>query len=416
MESADIKVRKVFNNKKLIKSQLELIKRFHDELKAEGKAKNTIANKLLSVEKFGLFLKKPYKDATKKDTIRFFSGLNENYKESSLNSFKINLKSFYKWIYTNFMYVNGYNSSTGKKERKKWKPNHEKDYPEIVSWIKIKNSNTYKLPEELLLPKEIKELTEFSPHKKAKAIINLLYDGALRVGELTHLKIKNLVFDVYGGQLLIPEGKTGRRKIRLIDSIPYLKDYLDNEHPHKDNPNSYLFINSKTQKAEDKLQEQAINILLRRITKKTTIKKNVYPHIFRHSRLTELAKILTEQQLKVYAGWTRNSNMASIYVHLSDEDVGKTLLMERGLIQEKGGKQSEELTPRICIDPSCNHSNPVTNKFCSKCHRPLDFKAIQELEKGKKSYEDVLKNFMENNTDFKEALVKAFVEKGVNFN
>ena len=34
-------------------------------------------------------------------------------------------------------------------------------------------------------------------------------------------------------------GKTGSRHIPLIDSIPYLKDWLDN-HPQKGNPNAFL--------------------------------------------------------------------------------------------------------------------------------------------------------------------------------
>jgi hypothetical protein len=35
-------------------------------------------------------------------------------------------------------------------------------------------------------------------------------------------------------------GKTGSRPIPLIDSIPYLKDYLDHEHPQPRNPNAPL--------------------------------------------------------------------------------------------------------------------------------------------------------------------------------
>lgn len=37
----------------------------------------------------------------------------------------------------------------------------------------------------------------------------------------------------YAEVLLI--GKTGSRFIPLIDSLPYIKDYLDHEHPHAGN-------------------------------------------------------------------------------------------------------------------------------------------------------------------------------------
>ena len=36
-------------------------------------------------------------------------------------------------------------------------------------------------------------------------------------------------------------GKTGSRSIPLINSIPYVKDYLD-EHPQRTNPNAYFIF------------------------------------------------------------------------------------------------------------------------------------------------------------------------------
>ena len=39
---------------------------------------------------------------------------------------------------------------------------------------------------------------------------------------------------------VVVNGKTGTRPIPLINSIPYLKDYLDHEHPQPTNPNCPL--------------------------------------------------------------------------------------------------------------------------------------------------------------------------------
>ena len=49
------------------------------------------------------------------------------------------------------------------------------------------------------------------------------------------LKIKDVVFKTTGNYQYaeaLVNGKTGSRPIILIDSIPYLKDYLDYEHPN----------------------------------------------------------------------------------------------------------------------------------------------------------------------------------------
>jgi integrase len=65
-----------------------------------------------------------------------------------------------------------------------------------------------------------------------------------------------------------------------------------------------------------KLFEKASDILGRR----------VYPHLLRHSRATHLAKFLTESQLKAYFGWTQDSKMTRIYIHLSGKDVDEAIL------------------------------------------------------------------------------------------
>jgi hypothetical protein len=57
------------------------------------------------------------------------------------------------------------------------------------------------------------------------------------------LKIKDLAFkttDNYQYAEVLVNGKTGSRPIPLINSIPYVKDYLDHEHPQPSNPNAPL--------------------------------------------------------------------------------------------------------------------------------------------------------------------------------
>ena len=49
--------------------------------------------------------------------------------------------------------------------------------------------------------------------------------------------------------------------------------------------------------------------------------KKCYPHLLRHSRLTELSRRgANEQVLKFYAGWSDSSQMPAVYCHLSAKD------------------------------------------------------------------------------------------------
>ena len=58
------------------------------------------------------------------------------------------------------------------------------------------------------------------------------------------MKIKGVVFKTAGNKQyaeVLVNGKTGSRPIPLIQSIPYVKEWLSN-HPSRNNSNSPLFI------------------------------------------------------------------------------------------------------------------------------------------------------------------------------
>ena len=68
-------------------------------------------------------------------------------------------------------------------------------------------------------------------------------DTSCRPDEILKLRIKEIVFKNAGNHQyaeVLVNGKTGSRPIPLINSILYLKDYLDHEIPQDGNPNSIL--------------------------------------------------------------------------------------------------------------------------------------------------------------------------------
>ena len=69
-------------------------------------------------------------------------------------------------------------------------------------------------------------------------------DSAARPHELLKLLIKDVVFKLTPDRKqyaeILVNGKTGTRPIPLIDSIPYIKEWITNHHPHGGNSNSIL--------------------------------------------------------------------------------------------------------------------------------------------------------------------------------
>jgi len=77
-------------------------------------------------------------------------------------------------------------------------------------------------------------------HIRDKALISVLYESRCRISDLLTRRIKHIVFDEYGAILMI-DRKTGMRRIRLIQSVPLLANWIEN-HPQRDNPNSFLCL------------------------------------------------------------------------------------------------------------------------------------------------------------------------------
>lgn len=71
-------------------------------------------------------------------------------------------------------------------------------------------------------------------------------DSSCMPSELLRLKVKDIVFkmasDKQYAEILV-NGKTGSRSIPLINSLPYVKDHLDD---HTPDSNSYVFRSAKT--------------------------------------------------------------------------------------------------------------------------------------------------------------------------
>jgi len=149
-----------------------------------------------------------------------------------------------------------------------------------------------------------------------------------------NMRVGDIIFDDKGAYVML-DGKTGQRRNRIIKSIPLLKEWL-NTVPAED-PKRYLWISNNG----DRLGYPTVRKNLKKLQKKLKFNKRLYPHLFRHSRSTELAKHLTEQQLKAYLGWTADSRMASTYVHLSGKDVDNAILQLNGSTGSKDGSFEE---------------------------------------------------------------------------
>ena len=221
------------------------------------------------------------------------------------------------------------------------------------------------IPEELLSEEEVLKLVNACDCLRDKALILTLCETGCRIGEILSLQINDVRFDDDGAILLV-NGKTGMRRVRIIASAPKLVQWINN-HPLKHDPEAPLWPILNGKNRGKPLSYSSFKELLHKIAKKAEIKKRIYPHLFRHSRATLLANYLRETQLKQYLGWVQSSKMTAVYVHLSGRDVNDALLK----LNRLKGKQLRDFILKVKICSKCGTKNSPDEKICIKCYAEL---------------------------------------------
>jgi integrase len=113
-----------------------------------------------------------------------------------------------------------------------------------IRQLKRKEISCYK-PSDLWSQEDDLLFLKWVTNKRDRCYRTMARDLSARPHEILNLKIKDIVFKTTADRKQYAEvlvnGKTGARHIPLIQSIPYIKDWLSN-HPSRNNPNSPLFV------------------------------------------------------------------------------------------------------------------------------------------------------------------------------
>jgi integrase len=361
------------------------ILKFQRDRIAEGIGHARILRYLDDLPKIARLLGKDYGKATADDMRRILHEIEEeDIADASKIEFRKTAKVFYRWL------------------------NGGERYPECVEWIKTteKKSNN-KLPEELLTEDEVKRMISVAWSPRDRAIISLLWESACRVGELLNMRIKHVSFEDNLTRITVL-GKTGARRVPLLDSTPYLAEWLEN-HPNKEDLDSFLWVGIGNVGRGTYLKYPALRKMLVQVAKKAKVKKKVNPHNFRHSRATFLANHLTEAQMNQYLGWVRGSDMPATYVHLSGRDVDDAILKMRGL-KSKEEEVESTLAPKKC--PRCDLVNKATGKFCNRCGAILDVQTAVAMQDEIGNLDERFSALLQDE-DVQKLLMRKMVELGI---
>jgi integrase/recombinase XerD len=358
---------------------------------------------------------KLFKDITRDDIVEYLDSLRKTETQDPLhqwvgsyNHYMIILLRFFRWLY-----------SPDLKHGKRPTP----AVMENITKLGRKEVSIYK-PSDMWSQNDDLLFLRYCPSKRDKCYHAISRDSSARPHEITKLKIKDIAFKRIGNSQyaeVVVNGKTGTRSILLIDSIPYLKDYLTHEHPQSGNPNAPLICGTgkrlgqhitpqRLHQIYDKYKTEIFPKLLEspnvvpehKPLIKELLNKRWNPYVRRHSALTAKARILREPILKMHGGWTPKSQTHLKYEHWFGNEGNEDLLEAYGLVDH--GIQIDQLRPKQC--PQCNEPNKPDARFCAntKCRMILSYDAyeetLQEQEQQKSDMDLIKQKIAELKEDF----------------
>ena len=245
-----------------------------------------------------------YKNMDYNDAKEYVIYLNKKNDAKSTISRKLSsLRTFYKYLVLNnkvesnpFLLVSS--------------PKKEKRIPKFINYNNM---------EEILNVPNIKT----KEGQRERVILEVLYASGVRVSELVNIKLKDIDFS---NKNILIFGKGSKE--RLVSFGDYALEYINLYLKEGRNllldgvKSDYLIVGKKSEKLTTRRVEQIIDDIIKR----TSIKLNITPHMFRHTFATHLldngCELLVVQELLGHA----SLSSTEIYTHVSNEHLREVYL------------------------------------------------------------------------------------------
>lgn len=163
---------------------------------------------------------------------------------------------------------------------------------------------------------EVMRMLVAAENIKHQCMIGMLYSSGLRRGELLNLRISDI--DLDRKQVLVKGGKGKKDRLTLLSDrmIVGLRKYFDEWHPRY-----WLFEGPEGKKYSG----TSVGMVVKNAAKKAGIKKNITPHVLRHSFATHLMDKGTDTRYIQELLGHSNIATTAIYAHVSQKDLRKII-------------------------------------------------------------------------------------------
>lgn len=338
------------------KKDISLIREFVNERRAAAGISLSRSNKITYTLVGWLRFLPSYENLTIGDVYSGIEAMNNGlnskgtpFMQNTRHDWVLILKQFLRWLIEN-----EYTQLPEKKVRR----------------IKIPNANPMtKTAASMLTKEEVKLLIATCNRSYDRALIAMIYEGGLRIGEAGMMKWGDISFNKTG---LVVNVKFKTNIPRYVPIIA-LKSYITQwkaDYPGVPEGDSPVFVNHRG----TRLTNPAAIRQIQRLAARAGISKHITPHLFRHSRITHMVgEGVSESVIKLIMWGSVNSNMLRTYAHLTGTEIDKEMRRVYGLEDADDEESKSVLEPKIC--PNCHMIMPPVADYCGVCGESLSTEA-----------------------------------------
>lgn len=243
--------------------------------KLEGISERTLYNYRLELQHLNNFFNKPVSTINSMDIRMYMAAIGKNVQENTLNTKMISIRDFFQWLQDEEYLI----SNPTKKVKSVKEPIRER---------------------QPLTDAQVEIIRDGLTDTREKAIFEFLLSTGCRLGELTNIKITDIEWERMS-LLVIGKGNKQRRIYFNDRTKIVLEKYLSNRLGNCE----YLFCGCK--KPYNRLQERAIQVIIKNIEEKTNLGRNLYPHIFRHTFATKALNYMPLESVQALLGHSQIS-------------------------------------------------------------------------------------------------------------
>ena len=374
------RIEKILNDPRLSDEQRQTISMYDrfNELETQNRLRTRLSH-LTTLSKLGQHLKKPFEQMSREDLQNFVRDQKQVSSEATVNLRKMQIKRFFKYLA-----MVKHNENCPDEDKLDMK---DVRVPYSVRWIKTSRTVNDIPFEDLPTEQEVLKIVSCVETQRDRALLITLWETGCSPHEVLSLKIKSVVLNQYGGNIILPryaDTKTKtpnklktefrHRTVPIASSLHDLQLWIS-MHPQKHDLDAPLWLSRKG----GPLSYQQLYKIFKKAVKKAEIKKPLTPYRFRHMRLTQVAEVLPSHELKEFAGHSKYSQVTPRYLHANSKQIQMKIYRERGLKIKEPEQKETPLAVKIC--PRCKHRNSPTYNFCAICSMPLDFKTRLHVQK-----------------------------------